>query len=270
MKDNIFLLSLIGFLFIGCNNDIIQLEKKEQFKYSPLHTAVRLNNLEHVKLLINDKDLNISDPYGDSPLMDALRNNNTEIAHFLICNGADISFLDKNSYSPMDIAVRNNNTQLVRLLNSNDINLYCGNSFLKKELSTIQSKDIKFYKNLLSFTFYKETNLNDEFKNKLNTFIPKFISIIEKEKDKIERILIKNHTTSFANNQHTQIGMFIANTKISQKNADEILEYVNKSIDSSNKIKFEAIGMSSKEVIIINGKEDTFNSKRTEFKIILK
>lgn len=273
MKGNIVFLLLMGLIFNACEK--IELEPKlngaKEFKYSPLHIAVRLNNLDNVKRLLNDKDLNKKDPYEDTPLLDAVRNNNTQISKLLICNGADINIKDKNNYTPLDIAVRNDNTHLVRILNNKNIPSLCGNTFLKKELALLTDENITFIKDSLSFNFYGESKLSDRFKENLSSFIPRLFNTLEKQKNIIEEIQIKSHTSSMAKNQSTIIGSYIENKKNSTRNANNIHSYLNTlKVNKELLALLKAYGMSSSETIEINGKEDKVKSFRTEIKIILK
>lgn len=126
----IFTLILI-FTFTGCYQ-IVQPVK--QHKYSPLHTAVRMGQLDSVKLLINSSNLNIIDSYGDTPLIDAVRNNSIQISKILICHGADLNVTDANNYTLLDMALRNNNNEMIKILTSPTDNLICHNK-IKKEIS---------------------------------------------------------------------------------------------------------------------------------------
>lgn len=271
MKGKILLAFLTLVLFSGCQENYLQLEKKEKFTYSAFHIAVRLSNFENVKNLINQKELNIVDPFGDTALIDATRNNNTKIATFLICYGADISIKDKNSFLPLDIATRNNNTNLVKLLTSKNLDSSCGYTFFKNELANISPKNATFDKNDLSFTFYQSVDLTNSFKTQLDKFIPILFKKLEKKENIIERIEIKSHTSSYAKNQHSSIGMFIRNKELSQERVRSIFNHIsNMDISAKLKKKIVPFSMSSKDLILVNDKEDPLNSNRTEIKVILK
>jgi len=125
MKDNLkfILLLTTALLFSSCIN--IQNNVKK-FKYSDLHTAVRLNQIDTVKYLVkNNKNINTKDNFGDSSLIDAVRNNYTKISIILICNNANTNVVDKNNYTLIDMAIRNNNTLLVELLKDKNNSKYC-------------------------------------------------------------------------------------------------------------------------------------------------
>lgn len=273
MKGNILFLFFISIVFSACEK--IDLEPKlneaKQFKYSPLHIAVRLNNLENVKELINAKNINIKDPYGDTPLLDAIRNNNTQISKLLICNGSNTNIKDNNNYTPLDIAVRNNNTQLVKILNHKNVAVLCGNTFLKRELSLLANKNIAFIKNDLSFNFYGKSTLNNNFKKDISSFIQILFNTLEKQENIIKEIQIKSHTSSLSENQSTIIGSYIENKKNSTKNANDVYKYIH-SLKLNKELLglLKAYGMSSSEPIEINGIEDQQKSLRTEIKILLK
>lgn len=132
--------SLLTLLISGCT----QIEPKAAHKYSELHTAVRLGQLANVQVLANENNINIKDAYNETPLIDSVRNNNTEISFFLICMGADTSIKDYNNYSLEDMAIRNENKTLVELLSSKNKKDLCSKpikkdvvlikTFLKKEM----------------------------------------------------------------------------------------------------------------------------------------
>ncbi len=230
MKGNFISICFIAILLLsGCQTlklDNIVYKKEKKFKYSAFHIAVRLNNIENVKLLLNKKDLNIKDPFGDYPLTDAIRNNSTEISKLLICNGANIKTIDRNSYSLIDIAVRNNNNDIIKLLKSKNINSSCGSSYLAMELKKLENSYTKFNKEKLAFTFEKNPILSNSTKNQFKLFINKLFNILNTRKNLINQIEIINYY-NVNNNKSTSISQYLEKKKISLDNSKNITKYIN-------------------------------------------
>ena len=69
-----------------------------------------------IKLINKGSDVNHIDKYY-SPLHTAIKNNNTELAKALIDNGANISLRDKEkNYSPLNMAIEVGNFDICKLL----------------------------------------------------------------------------------------------------------------------------------------------------------
>ena len=112
-----FYLLIIISIFINANNgwsklhkyiykeDLIKVEsilkaepnlinKKSNFGISPLHLAIKVRNLEIVKLLIKYKvDINIQDKSGLSALHYSIAKNLNRISKFLITSGINIEIV---------------------------------------------------------------------------------------------------------------------------------------------------------------------------------
>ncbi|WP_342273367.1 ankyrin repeat domain-containing protein [Spiroplasma endosymbiont of Acasis viretata] len=99
------------------------IEDKETF-CSPLYYAVNNNNIEIVKLLLeNDADINEQDINGSTPLHWAIECNNIEIVKLLLENDADINAQDINGCAPLHWAIECNNIEIVKLLLENDADI---------------------------------------------------------------------------------------------------------------------------------------------------
>jgi len=120
--------------------------------------------------------------------------------------------------------------------------------------------------------------INKPFKYILNYFFPRYLAVVLKHKDNIEKIIIKGHTSSNNSKGKTLQEKYMLNKVLSQKRADKFLAYA-KSIDNllikENKDwidkTFEAIGVSSSQPIYDkNHKEDKEASRRIEIEIVFK
>ncbi len=66
------------------------INKKDKFGFTPLHLAVRINDIKIVEELLKYKvEVNTKDNFGDTPLIESARINNMEILKLLICKGAN-------------------------------------------------------------------------------------------------------------------------------------------------------------------------------------
>jgi len=183
MKDNkIYLTVLITLsLFTGC------VQTSKNYKYSPLHNAVMLNQFQNVKILLPDSNINELDSFKESPIVDAIRNNSSEISKILICNGADLNITDSNNNTLIDLAISNNNTEILELLkNPTSPTLCTGYRYKKQEIKPIIKKDyISINKEI------KEINLVKKFdkinKNKNNNLIEDLSKIKLSNKDSFNK-----------------------------------------------------------------------------------
>ena len=219
MKDNLkILLSLltISLTFSACTNLQTNLKK---FNYSKLHTAVRLNQINSVKLLVkNNIDINKIDNFGDSPLVDAIRNNYTDIAILLICNNANTRLRDKNNYTLLDMAIRNNNNEMVRILNDSNTSKYC----IKKEALVKESNAIN--NNIIfindsnkynDVSMLNNSNIDQHEKNTSNTI--KELSTSNNENIK------ENSNLKIEGEELTQseLNSYITSTEVTEVNLDK-------------------------------------------------
>lgn len=104
----------------------IDINKADDYGYTPLHLAVRSNNSQMAKLLIeNGAKVNSTDLFCDTPLIDAVKNDNEEIARLLVCNNAKRALEDTNEQIALDHASSNKNLDMVLLLTQKDISFAC-------------------------------------------------------------------------------------------------------------------------------------------------
>lgn len=79
------------------------INEKDDFGYTPIHLAVRKNDIEVVKLILEYKpQLDTQDKFGDTPLIDAARNNNMEIVKLLICKNANKNLTNNENKNALD------------------------------------------------------------------------------------------------------------------------------------------------------------------------
>ncbi len=89
-------------------------------KQSPLFVAVKNNQLNSAKVLIDLKvDMDAIDMTSqNTPLIQAIKNANKEMAIFLIKEGANLETLDKNQRSPIRLAEDKNLSEVTELIRS--------------------------------------------------------------------------------------------------------------------------------------------------------
>jgi len=174
MKDkyiHISIILLFIFVFTGC------IQTTHNHKYSALHKAVRLNQIQNVKLLINSSQINTLDSFKESPIVDSIRNNSTEISKLLICNGSDLNIIDSHNNTLIDLAINNNNSEILEFLKNQNSPSLCNpykniknitNKSIKKDYITNDQeiKEINLVKKFDLANIDEDTN-NDELINSL-------------------------------------------------------------------------------------------------------
>lgn len=119
-------------------------------------------------------------------------------------------------------------------------------------------------------------DLNNHFKNILDSFFPRFIQILTdpKYKNYIEEIRIEGHTSSEWTGDSSSRQAYFNNMELSQNRTRHVLEYVLSKIKDEGlfnwtKSKLTANGLSSSKLIYNNDQttEDKERSRRVEFKI---
>ena len=98
-----------------CKESAVDLEEKDIFGYTVLHWAAYANNIEIIRVLICDKKTFIDplDEVGCTPLKIAVKRNNFETIKLLIELGADPLIPDKNGINPFYMAIKNMNNRAV-------------------------------------------------------------------------------------------------------------------------------------------------------------
>lgn len=120
-----------------------------------------------------------------------------------------------------------------------------------------------------------ESELKDEFKDVLDSFIPRYISLIyENHKDNVKEIRIEGHTSSEWEESSTKKDSYFGNMELSQDRTRNVLKYI---MNMSETKDYEdwlidnitANGMSySKRVMNDDNTENKEASRRVEFKVV--
>ena len=94
------------------------IDEKDSEGYTALHYAAMWEDLEATKWLIeNGADVNTTDAWGSTPLMNAVYNEaGVETVELLLKNGANKSLKDSEGKTAYDYAVENRDAQLRDLL----------------------------------------------------------------------------------------------------------------------------------------------------------
>ena len=89
---------------------------------SPLPHAATINNIEIIKIFVNETEININiqDENGNTALINASGKGNLEIADYLINNGADINHQNKSGLTAIMNAAEKNKFYAIKLLLSNN------------------------------------------------------------------------------------------------------------------------------------------------------
>jgi len=147
----------------------------------------------------------------------------------------------------------------------------------KKWIAIINRLTVRFKEPTLLFEPGKDI-LKNEFKIILNNFIPRYIKIInaEKYREVISEIRIEGHTSTDYKNLSLEAA-YIENMILSQNRAKSTLIHILRDIKGINHRKdwmrkyISSIGMSSSRFIKKqDGREDRDQSRRVEFRILLK
>lgn len=143
--------------------------------------------------------------------------------------------------------------------------------------AVIEGLTIRFREPRVLFEGGKD-KLKFKFKRILNDFIPGYTQILNQKKyrDHISEIRIEGHTSSDYFNLSAE-DAYVENMALSQGRAKNTLVYILKYIPEINRYKtwfrdlIAAIGLSSSRIIKLrDGTEDLEQSRRVEFRILLK
>lgn len=102
---------------IQCKS-VADINGKPKSGYSPLMTAVKNNNMEITKMLL-EKGANVNDitvNSRESAIFFAVHNDNIEIVKLLISKGADVNMVNGYAQTPLTIAVEKGNKKMINLL----------------------------------------------------------------------------------------------------------------------------------------------------------
>lgn len=145
------------------------------------------------------------------------------------------------------------------------------NAEIDKETLSVRFKDPDI------FFAVGEDKLQENFKNILRDFFPRYIKLLsgKKYRNNIEEIRIEGHTSSEWARRDSGLTLeaYFKNMKLSQDRTRSVLEYV-MTLDSMVKYRFFLIdkvtanGLSySRRVFTKNGEEDYKKSRRVEFRV---
>jgi outer membrane protein OmpA-like peptidoglycan-associated protein len=121
-----------------------------------------------------------------------------------------------------------------------------------------------------------KSSLQAEFKDILNRFFPRYVTILQSYRADIEAIRIEGHTSSVWANGGDVATRYLGNVKLSQQRALATLKYcyllpsVKEQRDWLQKV-LRANGLSFAKLILnAEGSENTEKSRRVEFKVVTK
>ena len=119
-----------------------------------------------------------------------------------------------------------------------------------------------------------EIGLRPQFKNILNDFFPRYLTVTSNFRDNISEIRIEGHTSSVWNTQTSADMAYFLNMELSQGRTRSVLQHVH-SIPAVAverdwiKSKFAAVGYSSSQLVLDKqGNEDQERSRRVSFKVV--
>jgi len=118
------------------------------------------------------------------------------------------------------------------------------------------------------------STLQPKFKEILQNFFPRYVSILTSEKYKadIEEIRIEGHTSSEWSFEVPEEEAYFNNMELSQDRTRKVLEFVlrNEKLDGNKnwiRERLTANGLSSSKLVASNGIEDKIKSRRVEFRV---
>lgn len=87
-----------------------------------LFIDIQKGNIDNVKSSLKSKDINITDNFKRTAIMNAALYNQTDIIKWLLENDANIDLQDKNGYTALHFSSQEGNIDSTKLLLSNDAN----------------------------------------------------------------------------------------------------------------------------------------------------
>lgn len=119
------------------------------------------------------------------------------------------------------------------------------------------------------------STLNGKFKTILDSFIPRYLQVLEKFRSSIDEVRIEGHTSSEWDEKTSADIAYFKNMELSQNRTRSVLDYAyfNTPIDSTKqewvKSSFAAVGLSSSRIKKDQlGQEDRERSRRVSFRVI--
>ncbi len=118
------------------------IDKKDEYGYTPLHIAARFNHFDMAKVLVSKgAQINTQDNYFDTPLIDSVKKGHTFMSELLICNGAKVNAKDEKGVSVYEYARQLNDNRTAKLLSSKNIQQRC----IGKVITPKKPKSTQFY-----------------------------------------------------------------------------------------------------------------------------
>ncbi len=149
-----------------------------------------------------------------------------------------------------------------------DTNLSQWNAYIDEETLSIKFREPDI------FFEQGSSKLSNEFKNILDDFFPRYISILNSKKyvGDIEEVRIEGHTSTEWSKDSLLIESYFKNMELSQNRTRETLQYVMnlKTMKKHEQFMIEKVtanGLSYSKRILINGVEDKEMSRRVEFRV---
>ena len=98
-------------------DDIFAVNGQNHFGLTPLHIAVKNNNLSFVELLLKSgADIDSEDNKGRTPLFYAIAEKNLTITKYLILNGADYEYSTRFGFQPIHQAAKSGALNILKFL----------------------------------------------------------------------------------------------------------------------------------------------------------
>jgi outer membrane protein OmpA-like peptidoglycan-associated protein len=119
-----------------------------------------------------------------------------------------------------------------------------------------------------------KNELSDRYKRLLDSFMPRYMSVLHQYSDSIEEVRIEGHTSSGWSSSATTTQAYFFNMELSQGRTRSVLAYVFQMPAMENyrewiKSHVSAVGLSSSHVVKTErGEEDRDRSRRVTFRVI--
>jgi outer membrane protein OmpA-like peptidoglycan-associated protein len=179
------------------------------------------------------------------------------------------AFIERDKIKQVAIAYQENQVAIYEALNNEfepDLELW----------------DAEIDEDTLTFTFNSpevlfetgEILLSPSYEQLLNSFFPRYMSVLEPFKSSINEVRIEGHTSSVWNRYHTEDEAYFKNMELSQGRTRSVLEYIYNIPDAVAyrdwiKSNIAAVGLSSSKLISdASGIEDRARSRRVSFRVI--
>lgn len=262
-----FFIPIFILILYGCNNNQnLQLNNQskqnlDSFYETPLHDAIRAKNLNEVKLLTNENNINIKNNLGHTPLHLAVMMNEYKIVKFLIKNGANIDTIDTFGDSALIDSVRNRKDNISKLLICNNANTNIKDKYQLEALNYAK-KETLIYNALKT----KELNILCKATNKKVV-----VTLLEHHK-KINSVFVTNGFDEIILDKPYQSTTFNTNKKsklhIENKNKEELEDkysnLINKKIVKKVKVTLLEHYKDKSSIIISNKKGNLVLDKAYE------